>query len=193
VQASFCFQDSSQIFIDGAATALELARLGSEVALVERRIDGEVSAKPGVNTRVQVQGNHRVLCHSFLIIAPSLDNYAFLLLEVSHGLEPYPVRAVWRAVTAGEPAQSKSLRSEGEFIDYVRAKFASRNVGELSVPYLRKSNSLQAALNEVRASAPRAGWVALRSVRERWPAWSGPHLTSPERRPLSSFRLYRME
>jgi hypothetical protein len=62
--------------------------------------------------------------HSFYIVAPTLDDYAYKLFEISHGVDPYPVLvpallhrgALGQVVPVGGP----QLASEQELLDYIR-------------------------------------------------------------------------
>jgi hypothetical protein len=65
--------------------------------------------------------------HSFKVVAPTLDGYAWELLVVKHRLEPYPLVAHFYGRPSrwkSEP-ESRELNSEAEFIDYLRQVFAS--------------------------------------------------------------------
>jgi hypothetical protein len=93
----------------------QAAQLGSQTKnLLEGRVD--TTARPS--------GDDRLFQHRFIIVAPSLDSYAFLLLGVSHKLEPYPVKATFYGRPSDSP-ENKELTSEAEFIDYLRDVFAS--------------------------------------------------------------------
>jgi hypothetical protein len=41
-----------------------------------------------VSTRTDEDGN---FVHSFYVVAPTMDNYSYRLLTITHGAEPYPV------------------------------------------------------------------------------------------------------
>jgi hypothetical protein len=93
----------------------QAAQLG---AMTKNLLEGRVE------TVAQPAGGDRVFRHRFIIVAPSIDSYAFLLLEVSHKLEPYPARATFYGRPGDTPA-FKEVASEDEFVDYLRTVFAS--------------------------------------------------------------------
>ena len=73
-----------------------------------------------VTTRVYAQGEDRLFQHTFSVVAPALDGYTYRLLEVKHGLDPYPV-----TVGVSPTYVEEELASEAEFIEYLRRVFAS--------------------------------------------------------------------
>ena len=87
----------------------------------------EQAAKVGARTNdllegrvtTRVQGKTRFM-HYFSVVAPSLDNYAYQLLEVTHEAEPYPLLAHCTTDQAW-----RELHSEDEFLAYLREVFSS--------------------------------------------------------------------
>ncbi len=54
--------------------------------------------------------------HSFYLVAPALDNYRYRVFTVTHGISLYPL---------GVHNTEISIKNEGEFKTFLRAKFAS--------------------------------------------------------------------
>ncbi len=59
--------------------------------------------------------------HSFYVVAPSLDEYAYKLFWIEHGVEQYPVAAPQQLTLLGPPqVREATIESEKELLQYVR-------------------------------------------------------------------------
>src|ERR1017187_5577244 len=61
-----------------------------------------------------------VFAHHFNLVVPTLDNYTYELFRVTHGITLYPVVIPGGASTLAQP-----LRSEEEFLDWLRQELSS--------------------------------------------------------------------
>lgn len=79
-----------------------------------------------VSTRTDADGE---FIHTFSVVAPTLDNYAYRLFSIYHGAEaypvtvPYPERIDLGTYRSGLPSVGGSLKigSEKELLDFLRA------------------------------------------------------------------------
>lgn len=78
-----------------------------------------------VETFTSMQEWDRIFQHVFSIVAPTLDNYRYRLLDVSHGIEPYPLTARLFVGPASNLTREQKLSSEEEFLAFLRTAFAS--------------------------------------------------------------------
>jgi len=56
--------------------------------------------------------------HRFYIVAPGLDDYRYMLFEVSHGMDPYPVTTTFRKF-------QRELDTEGGFLEWLKDMLSS--------------------------------------------------------------------
>ena len=58
--------------------------------------------------------------HTFLIVAPALDNYTYDLFWIEHGADQYPVEVPSLTLKEHMLSDTKTIQSQDELVDYIR-------------------------------------------------------------------------
>jgi len=88
--------------------------LRQEAALLGEKTNQLVTAE------VTTQSQGQTFLHSFVIVAPALDNYKYELFKVQHGISFYPMTVI---VQGG----GNNIGSQAQFIEILRMIFTSPN------------------------------------------------------------------
>jgi len=115
-----------------------IAILREQASLLGERTHNIVTAT--VNT---VQGpSMRPFRSGFMLLAPALENYAYRLFSIEHGIEFYPVVLdVDDDILMELPAHSRPVQanSEAEFLDLLKRIFGSRKTRQVIDAMLAQS------------------------------------------------------
>jgi hypothetical protein len=74
----------------------------------------------------------RTISHSFNVVVPALDNYAYHLFSIRHSAELYPVDA---------DGADSALTTEAEFTEWLRRKLSSPDTKRVVGSLLAQANS----------------------------------------------------
>ena len=92
-------------------------------------------------TKNQLQGrvdtviNGNTFIHTFNIVAPLLHGYEYELFRVQHSAKLYPIKVP----SKGHPALTRFLKSEKEFLDWLRETLSSQRTKNVLYSLLSRS------------------------------------------------------
>ena len=109
--------------IEQSKDVLPVAILREQAAALGKKTGHLLEGR--VNTRTDEDGNFN---HSFYVVAPTLDNYSYRLISITHGAEPYPITVPdpqiidpgARSFRIPSVHGTLRIRSEKELLDYLR-------------------------------------------------------------------------
>ena len=124
-----------------------LAILREQASLLGTKTKNLVEAT--VDTSVTPDGQ---FVHRFTLVVPSLSNYRFELFRIEHGLAIYPIAVAPEVLSAqsGRGAvnllvnpllMSSRLRTEPEFVDWLRRKLSSTETKRIIANLLAQATS----------------------------------------------------
>jgi hypothetical protein len=119
-----------------AAVRTPLAILREQAALLGPKTKNLVEATV-TTRRDRFQGESiGEFVHHFNLVVPSLDGYTYELFHVTHGVNLYPV-----IIPGGGPMLARPLKSEEEFLGWLRQELSSPNTKRIISNLLAQATS----------------------------------------------------
>jgi hypothetical protein len=87
-----------------------------------------------IEGKVETWASGTKFLHSFNLVVPALDNYSYELFQISHEVELYPVKVEYRS-------SYRELRTEEEFVDWLRERLSSPETKRIIGNLLAQANS----------------------------------------------------